>query len=121
VAVDMLRSSSLKDWAHHGRTLGEQLERFLLSMKKVKILGPLYSQAKKTDILSFAYEGAHSSDVGEILDQMGIAVRAGHLCAQPLMTTLGVSGSVRVSLAPYNNQNDIEYFMKAMQKVGELL
>lgn len=121
VAVDFIRSSSLAEWTAHGRSLGEKIEEYLLTLKKAKLLSPRYSQAKKTDIVSFVYEGAHSSDVGEILDQMGIAVRAGHMCAQPLMDKLGVPGTVRVSLAPYNNHDDVERFMAAMSKVGELL
>ncbi len=121
VAVDLIQSSPLTEWVKHGRALGEKIEAYLQTQKKIKILSPLYTQAKKTDIISFAYEGAHSSDVGEILDQMGIAVRAGHMCAQPLMAELGVAGTVRVSLAPYNNNEDIERFTTAMKKVGELL
>lgn len=120
-AIQMIQAHSLKDWVEHGRKLGQTVEEFLQTDLRVKLVGPRYSQAQKTDIVSFNYDGAHASDIGELLDQMGVAVRAGHHCAQPLMNSLGISGTVRVSLAPYNNNTDVERFVHAMQKVRTLI
>ncbi|MBX2987926.1 MAG: cysteine desulfurase [Bdellovibrionaceae bacterium] len=75
----------------------------------------------KGAILSFNLRGAHHSDVGQILDQQGVAVRAGHHCTQPLMKRLGVPGTVRASFSIYNNDADVEAFLKAVSKARELL
>ena len=119
--LNMLEESHLEDWVQHGKKLGLQVEQALKSNSRVQIVSPTYADCRKTDIISFNYEGAHPSDVGEMLDQMGIAVRAGHHCAQPLMESMGVPGTVRVSLAPYNNENDVEKFVNAMEKVKGIL
>ncbi len=120
-AVQMIQQSSLDQWTQHGRELGETIEGFLSEQKKVKLISPRYNEAPKTDIVSFIYEGAHASDIGELLDQMGVAVRAGHHCAQPLMDALQIQGTVRVSLAPYNNTLDVQRFMESMEKVGRMI
>lgn len=120
-ALKILQESSLEEWVQHGKKLGLQVEQALKQNSRVQLISPTYADARKTDIISFNYEGAHSSDVGEMLDQMGVAVRAGHHCAQPLMESMGVSGTVRVSLAPYNNEYDVEKFVNAMEKIKGIL
>lgn len=75
----------------------------------------------KGAILSFNLKGAHHSDVGQILDQQGVAVRAGHHCTQPLMDRLGVPGTVRASFSVYNDFNDVDRFLTAVRKAKELL
>ena len=75
----------------------------------------------KGPILSFNLKGAHHSDVGQILDQEGVAVRAGHHCCQPLMAKFKVPGTVRASFSVYNNHDDIEALVKAVVKARELL
>ncbi len=74
----------------------------------------------KIGILSFTMDCAHPSDIGMVLDQMGIAVRTGHHCCMPLMETLGVDATVRASLALYNNKEDIDRLIEGLQKVREL-
>jgi cysteine desulfurase / selenocysteine lyase len=120
-ALTLLEKAPLELWVEHGKKLGLQVERALQSNTRVKLVSPPYAEARKTDIISFTYEGAHPSDVGEMLDQMGIAVRAGHHCAQPLMESMAVPGTVRVSLAPYNNESDVEKFVNAMEKIKGIL
>ncbi len=75
----------------------------------------------KGAILSFNLKGAHHSDVSQILDKMGIAVRAGHHCTQPLMQRMGVTGTVRASFSIYNNHHDIEALDQGILKARELL
>lgn len=75
----------------------------------------------KGPILSFNLKGVHHSDVGQILDQEGVAVRAGHHCTQPLMAKLGVPGTVRASFSVYNNREDIDALVKAVVKAREML
>ena len=66
-------------------------------------------------------ECAHHEDLALILDKMGIAVRSGQMCAEPLMDRFGVTGMIRVSLAPYNTVEEVEYFAKALTKAINML
>lgn len=77
--------------------------------------------ANKAAIISFNLKGVHHSDVAQILDQEGVAVRAGHHCTQPLMVRLGVPGTVRASFSVYNNREDIDALVKAVAKAREML
>lgn len=90
----------------------------LLEIPDLKIYG---TSLNKGAILSFNLKGAHHSDIGQILDQEGVAVRAGHHCTQPLMARLGVPGTVRASLSVYNNREDIDSMVKAVVKAREML
>ena len=74
-----------------------------------------------TNILSFAFEGVHPADLGQILDEQGVAVRVGHHCAQLLMKSLGVNATVRASFSVYNTAEDVDLFCKATIKAKELL
>ncbi|MBY0316255.1 MAG: cysteine desulfurase [Bdellovibrionales bacterium] len=120
-AIDFMKKYDLSDWNAHEKALILRLEKELSQYPSVTLYGPSISEVRKSAVLSFNWKGAHSSDVGEILDQSGVAVRAGHLCAQPMMKMLEVPGTVRVSLAPYNSEQDIELFLKAFKKVEGLL
>jgi cysteine desulfurase/selenocysteine lyase len=82
----------------------------------------IYGRAqKRAPILSFNIGKIHHSDVAQILDQENISVRAGHLCAQPLLKKLGVSGCVRASFSVFNNQLDVDTLVKATMKAKEML
>ncbi|MEK2689583.1 aminotransferase class V-fold PLP-dependent enzyme [Bdellovibrio sp. GT3] len=82
----------------------------------------IYGTSKdKGPLVSFNLKGAHHSDVGQILDQEGVAVRAGHHCTQPLMARLGVPGTVRASFSVYNGREDVDALVKAVVKARELL
>lgn len=72
-----------------------------------------------TGVVSFNMKGSHPSDVGTLLDKYGFAVRAGHHCTQPLMDLLGVPGTVRVSMGPYNTSEEIQDFLTTMEKIEE--
>lgn len=89
----------------------------LLKVPQIKIIG---TAPNKGPILSFILEGSHHSDVGQILDQQGVAVRAGHHCTQPLMKRFGIAGTVRASFSIYNNMQDVESFLKGVKKAQEL-
>lgn len=75
----------------------------------------------KVSVLSFVIDGVHPYDAGTLLDQMGIAVRTGHHCAQPLMDRLGLSGTIRASLALYNTREEIDALVTALYRVIRLL
>ncbi|WP_413585998.1 aminotransferase class V-fold PLP-dependent enzyme [Bdellovibrio sp. HCB274] len=90
----------------------------LLEIPDLKIYG---TSKDKGPLVSFNLKGAHHSDVGQILDQEGVAVRAGHHCTQPLMARLGVPGTVRASFSVYNSREDVDALVKAVVKARELL
>ena len=70
---------------------------------------------------TFCIDGVHHEDLALILDKMGIAVRSGQMCAEPLMDRFGVSGMLRVSLAPYNTMEEAVYFMESLKKAVNML
>ncbi|MFN5868188.1 MAG: aminotransferase class V-fold PLP-dependent enzyme, partial [Akkermansiaceae bacterium] len=71
--------------------------------------------------ISFAIEGVHHYDLGTLIDQMGIAVRTGHHCCQPLMARFGITGTTRASFALYNTTEDIESLANALTKAATML
>ncbi|MBQ1225054.1 MAG: aminotransferase class V-fold PLP-dependent enzyme, partial [Alistipes sp.] len=75
----------------------------------------------KSPIISFNVEGCDHYDIGMILDKMGIAVRTGHHCAEPVMARYGTNGVVRASIALYTNKEDIEMFIKAVKRAVSML
>ena len=75
----------------------------------------------KGAVLAFSLQGAHPHDLAQILDRYGIAIRAGHHCAQPLMEHLGVSATARASFAIYNTADEVDAFIAALAKAREML
>ena len=75
----------------------------------------------KVPVFSFCVDGAHHEDLALILDKMGIAVRSGQMCAEPLMNRFGVTGMVRASFAPYNTMQEAEYFVQSLHKAAKML
>lgn len=93
----------------------------MAEMKKLDFV-QLYGCAPgKAPIIAFNVAGAHPHDASTILDRAGVAVRAGHHCAQPLMKRLGVSATARASFAVYNTEDDVESLLKGLHKTHELL
>ena len=123
-AVDFLKL--LKDSELQGeiKHVEEYLERSFASLRVtmgIKTFGVPRGTESKAPIYSFVVEGAHHEDLALILDKMGIAVRSGQMCAEPLMDRFGVTGMLRVSLAPYNTIEEVEYFVKALEKAVKML
>ncbi len=88
---------------------------------EVRLFGVPRGTERKIPLYSFVIQGAHHEDLALILDKMGIAVRSGQMCAEPLMDRFGVTGMVRVSLAPYNTMAEAEYFIKSLGKAVSML
>ena len=90
---------------------------------RIRLFGvPRGTYDKKIPLFSFAVEGVHHEDLALILDKMGVAVRSGQMCAEPLMDRFGVTGMLRASLAPYNTMEEAEYFVKCLNKaIGMLI
>jgi cysteine desulfurase/selenocysteine lyase len=102
------------------RNLADRALQSLQSISGVKIYGPT-GYGQRAGIISFNLEGIHPHDVAQIAGEMGVALRAGHHCCQPLMKTLGVAGTVRASFAIYNNASDIEALASAVRRAARLL
>jgi cysteine desulfurase/selenocysteine lyase len=101
----------------HSERLRHRVFEILEQNPSIEILKP---NNRRTGIISFIHSHAHPHDMASIFDSEGIAVRAGHHCAQPLMKALGVNGTIRLSLAPYNTQEEIEALLPALQKVDRI-
>lgn len=94
----------------------------LSSDSRIRLYGvPCGTNDEKIPLFSFTVSGVHHEDLALILDKMGIAVRSGQMCAEPLMNRFGVTGMLRVSLAPYNTMEEAEYFVKCLDKAINML
>jgi cysteine desulfurase/selenocysteine lyase len=87
-----------------------------LKISGVNVVGPL-DLKDRGGVISFTVDGVHPHDVGQVLDQYGIAVRTGHHCAWPLMKKLNLVGTTRASFHLYNDSNDINALLEAIEKV----
>jgi cysteine desulfurase/selenocysteine lyase len=101
---------------HETRLLAEATEK-VLALAGVRLIG---SARNKASVLSFVMDGVHPHDIGTILDSVGVAVRAGHHCAQPVMARYGLSATVRASFAPYNTTQEIDALVAGLEKVREV-
>ena len=88
---------------------------------RIRLYGVPRGTQVKVPLFSFSVEGAHHEDLALILDKMGIAVRSGQMCAEPLMDHFGVTGMLRASFAPYNTMEEAEYFVKSLNKAISML
>ena len=120
-ACDLL--NLLKD-----KELNQNFEQICLSMQNclknfdgLKIYGNAEVGSDRAPLWSFTVEGVHHEDLAILLDKMGVAVRSGQMCAEPLMERFGVSGMLRVSLAPYNTIKEVEYFGQALDRAVGML
>lgn len=93
----------------------------LISNSKIHLYGTADNLSQKIPVFSFTVDGAHHEDLALILDKMGIALRSGHMCAEPLMHRYGVTGMLRASFAPYNTMEEAEYFLACLDKAINML
>ena len=116
-AIDYINSIDFKAAAAYEHELLEYATERLADIPGVKIIG---TAASKASVLSFTIEGIHPHDIGTILDQQGIAIRAGHHCAQPVMQFFDVPATARASFAFYNTRQEVDKLADAVQKVIEV-
>ncbi len=116
-AIDYVNGLGIEEIHAHEMDLIRSAAEELASIKGVRIYGP----AGRSGSLSFNVEGVHHYDLGTLLDQMGVAVRTGHHCCQPLMARFGITGTVRASFALYNTREDVDAFIAATAKAVEML
>ncbi|MEM9842222.1 MAG: aminotransferase class V-fold PLP-dependent enzyme, partial [Pseudomonadota bacterium] len=118
-AIDWLSQFDPLDVEAHEHALYQRAYNGIRGINGLRVHG---TAPGKGAVLSFSIDGAHPHDVAQIMDRYGVAVRAGHHCAQPLMDQLGVSATARASFALYNSQEDIDAFVKALHKaIGMLI
>ena len=116
-ALDWLAATDKKAIIAHETLLLAAAEEKLADIGGVTLFSKAVDRAS---ILSFAIDGVHPHDISTIFDQLGLCVRAGHHCAQPLMKKLGVTATVRASIALYNTMEDVERLAEGIQKVKRL-
>jgi len=112
VAIDYMNSIGFDAISKYEQELLKYGTQELLKISGVKI----YGTSNKTAVISFNVAGIHPYDIGSILDKLGIAVRTGHHCAQPIMEFYKIPGTVRASFAFYNTKEEIDVFIKGLQK-----
>lgn len=117
-AVDYLTQVGMKDIAAHEHEITEYALERLEEIPGVKLFGP--SADKKGGVAAFTLEGVHPHDVAQILDQDGIAVRAGHHCAQPLHEKFGIPATSRASFYLYSTKDEVDMLVKGLYKVKEM-
>jgi len=118
-AVDFMNRVGRENIQNHENALLEYAQRHLLEIEGLKVYG---EKAKRTGVVSFNLEGVGiASDVGMILDKMGIAVRTGHHCTQPIMNFFNIAGTVRASFAVYNTFEEIDALVEGVKKAQRML
>lgn len=115
-AIDYVEAIGLSAIAAHEAALVRQAREALSTLPHLHVLGPEDSAG----IVSFAWDGVHPHDIGTILDEAKVAIRAGHHCAQPLMAHLGLDATARASFGVYNNMADIEALMRGLDRVKRI-
>jgi cysteine desulfurase/selenocysteine lyase len=115
-AIDWVSAIGLPAIHAHETALVRECREALRRINSVRLFGPEDSAG----IVSFAIEGVHPHDIGTILDDEGVAIRAGHHCAQPLMAVLGVPATARASFAAFSDSSDIAALVKGIDKVQRI-
>lgn len=118
VAIDWLNGLGLEKVAQHEQAMLTYATDELLKIDGMRIVG---QAPEKTAVISFLVGHTHPYDMGVILDKLGIAVRTGHHCAQPIMDNFGIPGTIRASLAVYNNEQDIDRLVQGVKKAQQML
>lgn len=114
----MMRDESLTKYCDKVK---EYLMEELMKDERITLYGIPSSMEEKIPLFSISVKGAHHEDLALILDKMGIAARSGQMCAEPCMDRFGVTGMLRLSLAPYNTMEEAEYFIKSLDKAVKML
>src|SRR5262249_43980205 len=115
-AIHYVEGIGMDRIAAHETALVHAARDVLHGINSVRVLGPDDSNG----IVSFAMEGVHPHDIGTILDESGVAIRAGHHCAQPLMEALGVPATARASFGIYSDESDIAALARGMERVRKI-
>lgn len=116
-ALGFLNDLGLEEVHEHEHALIEHAAGTLSGIEGVRLYGP----HDRIGSLSFNVEGIHHYDLGTLLDKMGVAVRTGHHCCQPLMARFGITGTLRASFACFNDEGDVQRLAQAVEKAVAML
>ena len=121
-AIEFINSLNINELIEYNDKIRDYLLDVLTSDSRIRLYGvPRGTSQEKIPLFSFTVEGVHHEDLALILDKMGIAVRSGQMCAEPLMDRFAVTGMLRASLAPYNTMEEAQYFVKCLNKAIDML
>ena len=121
-AIDFINLLNNNELIEYNDKIRDYLLERLISDERITLYGvPRGTNDEKIPLFSFTVRGVHHEDLALILDKMGIAVRSGQMCAEPLMNRFGVTGMLRVSVAPYNTMEEAEYFVRCLEKAIGML
>lgn len=116
-AIDYINGIGIENIAEYEDRLLKAATEQMMSIPGMRIFG---TSENKSAIISFLVNGINSYDMGTILDKLGVAVRTGHHCAEPLMHRLGIDGTVRASFGVYNTMEEVEQFVNAVERVAKM-
>ncbi len=119
-AIDYIHSIGFDAIRQHEEALTRYCMEQLLTIEGMHIYGPSIEAGQRDAVVSFNVGDIHHLDMGTLLDRLGIAVRTGHHCAQPLMDRLGIAGTVRASFALYNSQAEIDALIAGIRRVSQM-
>ena len=117
-ALDYMNSIGFDDIAAYEQELLDYGTKRLLELDGITIYG---TSEQKASVISFNLQGIHPYDIGTIIDKLGIAVRTGHHCAQPIMSFFNIPGTIRASFAFYNTKEEIDIFVEAVKRAQKML
>ena len=121
-AIDVLNLLNSNKLVKEIDKVRDHILEYLISDERIRLFGvPRGTNEEKIPLFSFVVKGIHHEDLALILDKMGIASRSGQMCAEPLMDRYGVTGMLRISLAPYNTMEEAEYFIKCLNRAIDML
>ena len=121
-AIELLNVLNDNNLEKYNNSIKDYLLNILINDERIRLYGvPRGTSEEKIPLFSFTVKGIHHEDLALILDKMGIAVRSGQMCAEPLMDRFGVTGMLRISLAPYNTMQEAEYFVKCLNRAIDML
>ena len=120
-AIEFVKQLDDKELKSETEAVAAFMYDSLSANPRIHLFGVPRGTEIKVPLYSFTVDGVHHEDLALILDKMGVAVRSGQMCAEPLMARFGVTGMLRASLAPYNSMEEAEYFIGALQKAVNML
>lgn len=117
-ALDYMNALGMENIAAHERSLQQRATKALMEIDGIRLFG---TAADKAAVVSFLIGDIHHYDLGTLMDQMGVALRTGHHCCQPLMARFGITGTARASFAVYNTEQEVDAFIEAVKKATRML
>ncbi|MBR2857209.1 MAG: SufS family cysteine desulfurase [Bacteroidales bacterium] len=121
-ALEFIKSLNDRELIDYSDKVRDYVLDSLMKDERIRLFGvPRGTNQEKIPLFSFVVNGVHHEDLALILDKMGVAVRSGQMCAEPLMDRMGVTGMLRASFAPYNTMEEAEYFIKCLDRAIEML